>query len=108
MVSASAADTLLIDDFGGAGGLSRIGTPWPLVTDRVMGGASAGGLSRAEIDERRALCLRGEVSLENNGGFVQAALDLAAEVYLNANAYGGIRILVRGNGECLGDGLSAG
>jgi hypothetical protein len=98
-MSASAADTLLIDDFGGAGGLSRLGTPWRLVTDRVMGGASSGRLSRAEIDGRRALCLRGEVSLENNGGFVQAALDLAAEGYLNANAYTGIRILVRGNGE---------
>jgi hypothetical protein len=99
MVSALAADTLLIDDFAAAGGPSRLGTPWRLVTDGVMGGVSAGGLSLAQIDGRRALCLRGEVRLENNGGFVQAALDLAPEGDLDASAYTGIRLLVRGNGE---------
>ncbi len=98
-VSALAADTLLIDDFGTAGGPSRLGTPWRLVTDGVMGGVSAGALSRAEIDGRSALCLQGEVSLENNGGFVQAALDLAPEGYLDASTYTGIRLVVRGNGE---------
>jgi hypothetical protein len=99
MLSASAADTLLIDDFAVADGPSRLGTPWRLVTDGVMGGASAGGLSRAQIDGRRALCLRGEVRLENNGGFVQVALDLAPEGDLDASDYTGIRLLVRGNGE---------
>jgi hypothetical protein len=99
MVSASVADTLLIDDFAVTGGPSRLGTPWRLVTDGVMGGVSAGGLSLAQIDGRRALCLRGEVRLENNGGFVQAALDLAPRGDLDASAYTGIRLLVRGNGE---------
>lgn len=99
VLSASAADTLLIDDFAVVGGPSRLGTPWRLVTDGVMGGVSAGGLSLAQIDGRRALCLRGEVRLENNGGFVQAALDLAPEGDLDASAYSGIRLLVRGNGE---------
>ena len=99
LVSASAADTLLIDDFATAGGPSRFGTPWRLVTDGVMGGVSAGGLSLAQIDGRRALCLRGEVRLENNGGFVQAALDLAPRGDLDARPYTGIRLLVRGNGE---------
>jgi hypothetical protein len=78
---------------------SRLGTPWRLVTDGVMGGLSAGGLSFGQIDGRRALCLRGEVRLENNGGFVQAALDLAPRGDLDASAYTGIRLLVRGNGE---------
>jgi len=99
MVSTSAADTLLIDDFAVADGPSRLGTPWRLVTDGVMGGLSAGGLSLGQIDGRRALCLRGEVRMENNGGFVQAALDLAPEGDLDASAYTGIRLLVRGNGE---------
>jgi len=99
MVSASAADTLLIDEFAVAGGPSRLGTPWRLVTDGVMGGVSAGGLSLTQIDGRRAQCLRGEVRLENNGGFVQAALDLAPKRDLDASAYSGIRLLVRGNGE---------
>ncbi len=98
-VSVWAADTLLIDDFAAAGGPTRLGTPWRLVTDEVMGGVSAGALTRAEIDGRRALCLQGEVSLENNGGFVQAALDLAPDGYLDASTYTGIRLVVRGNGE---------
>ncbi len=99
VMSASAANTRRIDDFEAAGGLSRLGTPWRLVTDGVMGGVSTADLSWAEIDGRRALCLRGAVSLANNGGFVQAALDLAPRGYLDASAYQGLRILVRGNGE---------
>jgi len=99
MVSTSAADTLLIDDFAVANGPSRLGTPWRLVTDGVMGGVSAGELSLSLVDGRRALCLRGEVRLENNGGFVQAALDLAPRGDLDARAYTGIRLLARGNGE---------
>lgn len=98
-VSVWAADTFLIDDFAAVGGPTRLGTPWRLVTDGVMGGVSAGALSRAEIGGRRALCLQGEVSLENNGGFVQAALDLAPDGYLDASTYTGIRLVVRGNGE---------
>lgn len=99
VVSASAADTLMIDDFSVADGPSRLGTPWRLVTDGVMGGLSAGRLSFEQIQGRGALCLRGEVRLENNGGFVQAALDLAPEGDLDASAYAGVRLLVRGNGE---------
>jgi hypothetical protein len=98
-VSTSAADTLLIDDFVDADGPSRLGTPWRLVTDGVMGGVSAGSLSLGQIDGRRALCLQGEVRLENNGGFVQAALDLAPGGDLDASAYTGVRLLVRGNAE---------
>ena len=99
MVSTCAADTLLIDDFVDADGPSRLGTPWRLVTDGVMGGVSAGRLSFGQIDGRRALCMQGEVRLENNGGFVQAALDLAPAGDLDASAYTGVRILVRGNAE---------
>ena len=42
----------------------------------------------------------GDVSLENNGGFVQAALQLAdSPQTLDASNYAGIRLLVRGTGE---------
>ncbi len=54
---------LLIDDFENNDGLSRLGTPWRLVTDRVMGGVSAGWMSLKEIDGRRALCMNGDLSL---------------------------------------------
>jgi hypothetical protein len=93
---------LLIDDFTSEDGLSRLGTPWRLVTDRVMGGVSVGQMARKQTDGHHALCLQGEVSLENNGGFVQAALDLAPEGDLDAHGYTGIRLLVRGNGESYG------
>ncbi len=99
VMSASATDAFLIDDFAIGDGPSRVGTPWRLVTDGVMGGLSAGGLSFGQIRGRRALCLRGEVRLENNGGFVQAALDLAPRGDLDASAFAGVRLLVRGNGE---------
>jgi len=98
-LSAAAVDELLIDDFADPEGLSRLGTPWRLVTDGVMGGVSAGRLSMEVIDERHALCMHGDVSLENNGGFVQVILDLATQGYLDASSYTGIRMLVRGNGE---------
>ena len=72
----SIADTGLIDDFTRADGLSALGTPWRAVTDQVMGGRSEGAIRRRVLDGRQALCLAGDVSLANNGGFVQAMLDL--------------------------------
>ena len=42
-----------------------------------MGGVSKANLAREVFDGRTANVLRGEVSLSNNGGFVQMATDLA-------------------------------
>ena len=89
----------LIDDFSSADGRSRLGTSWRLVTDRVMGGVSNAGMSFREVDGRRALCMQGDVSLANNGGFVQINIDLSPDGYLDASEYQGVRLLVRGNGE---------
>ena len=97
-LSAQAADMLLIDDFKDNDGLSALGTAWRLVTDRVMGGVSAGRMSREELDGRRALCMRGDVSLDNNGGFIQLNLELKSPGYLDASGYTGILVVVRGNG----------
>lgn len=52
-----------------------------------------------EIDDRRALCLRGDVSLANNGGFVQVNLALSPKGTLDASRSTGVRLVVRGNGE---------
>ena len=70
---------MLIDDFNDPGGLSRLGTPWRSVTDQVMGGVSTARIAFEEIQGRLCLCLSGDVSLDNNGGFIQASLDLASE-----------------------------
>ncbi len=101
-LTALADDMLLIDDFKESGGMSQLRTPWRLVTDGVMGGVSAGKMSQEQIDGRRALCMRGQVSLDNNGGFIQIALDLDPLEYLDASGYTGIRVIVRGNGESYG------
>jgi hypothetical protein len=87
----------LIDDFT-MEGVSRIGTRWRLVTDQVMGGVSKAKMQWRRVDNRSALCLTGDVSLENNGGFVQVNLDLARGGALDADAFKGVRLLVRGNG----------
>ncbi len=71
---------------------------WRLVTDGVMGGVSRGTLTAEEIDGRRCLALRGRVSTENNGGFIQLALDLD-DALRDATAYDGIRLDVIGNAE---------
>jgi len=73
---------------------------WELITDGVMGGRSNGALHRGTIDGRRALRLRGEVSLENNGGFLQMALDLDPDGgTVDASGWTGLEIEVIGNGE---------
>ncbi len=89
----------MIDDFGGKNGMSRLGTPWRVVTDQVMGGVSQAGMQISEQAGRQALCLYGDVSLENNGGFVQANLDLAIRGPFDASHFEGVRLVALGNNE---------
>ena len=90
----------VIDAFDQPHPLSTIGTRWELIADQVMGGVSTGTSVRETVDGRSALRMRGVVSLENDGGFVQVALDLAPRGGLvDATAWAGIEIDVRGNGE---------
>lgn len=72
---------------------------WRLVTDQVMGGVSRGQTFATELDGRPCQRMCGEVSTDNNGGFVQIALDLADSGTLDASAFAGIEIDVFGNGE---------
>ncbi len=89
-----------IDAFDQPPPMASIGTRWELVTDRVMGGVSAATAARETVAGRPALRLRGDVSLENQGGFVQLALDLApGGGTLDASGRQGIEIDVLGNDE---------
>jgi hypothetical protein len=72
---------------------------WRLITDGVMGGLSNGTLEKNTVDGRECVRLRGDVSLKNNGGFIQAALDVASTSAANASAYQGIMLEVYGNNE---------
>jgi hypothetical protein len=90
---------LLIDDFKRSDSVSQLGTRWRVVTDRVMGGVSDASLALRQVDGRSALCLTGDVSLANNGGFVQVTLDLAPSGLMDASHFDGLRLIVRGNGQ---------
>jgi len=93
----------VIDDLSGDDLVATIGTRWQLVTDRVMGGVSDGTLVRETVSGRPALRMRGDVSLENNGGFVQMALDLAPDGgMVDASSWTGIELDVIGNDEDYG------
>lgn len=89
-------DELVLSD------LSMPATPvsWRAFSDQVMGGISQEQVTIEEIDRKRCVRLRGEVRLENNGGFVQVALPLEAQGGpLDARSYTGVRLLFWGNGE---------
>jgi hypothetical protein len=97
---AMAADApLILDDRGSGTLLATNGARWRAISDTVMGGVSEGGLQAARIKGRPCLRLAGRVSLENNGGFVQASLDLDRAGLLDARGYAGIEIEVFGNDE---------
>jgi len=79
---------------------ASIGTSWQLIADRVMGGRSTGSMTRETVAGRAAIRLAGDVSLADNGGFLQIALDLAPEGRaVDARGWSGIEIDVHGNGE---------
>lgn len=89
---------LLIDDFRRGDGCSALGTRWEGFSDQVMGGQSEMQMGYREVDGRRALNLRGQVRLENRGGFIQARLPLGpAGGTLDASRWHGIRLTVRGS-----------
>ncbi len=90
---------LLLDDRSSVNLCANNGSCWRLVSDGVMGGVSDGRLQPAQIEGRPCLRLTGEVSTLNNGGFIQASLDLDATGHLDARAYRGIEIDVYGNAE---------
>lgn len=95
---------MLIDDFTDKDLISKRGTRWRAVSDQVMGGISEASIAHAIVDGRPCLRLSGDVRLENNGGFLQAALDLQPHGdppgdTLDATGYTGVRLVVRGNGE---------
>ena len=90
----------LIDDLSRDDGRAATGAAWEVISDAVMGGVSSGTLTRETVQGRAALRLQGQVRLENNGGFVQMALDLApGGGAVDASGWTGIALDVTGNGE---------
>ena len=96
-------NSLIIDDRTSGSLNSNLGTKWRLVTDNVMGGLSSGKLSLDNIKDKNCIRMQGDVSTENNGGFVQIALPLSDkntdDKPFDASTYSGIEIEVSGNNE---------
>ncbi len=91
---------LIIDDFSRGDMVRRPWQSWRGVSDRVMGGVSRERLVLDVVDGRRCLRLTGRVRLENDGGFIQMAVDLGADgATLDATAHEGLHLVVRGNME---------
>ena len=67
-----ADDSLILDNRDRNDLVATCGAVWNVATDTVMGGLSSAELATSIVDNRPCLCLSGSVSLENNGGFVQA------------------------------------
>jgi hypothetical protein len=92
-------NTYIIDDRSSGTFTASSGNDWRLVTDDVMGGVSIGELEFKTIKERPCLHMQGDVKLDNNGGFVQIALNLSDEAVKEAKNYLGISFDVLGNNE---------
>jgi hypothetical protein len=91
------AEELLLDDFTRTDGVSALGTRWEGFTDRVMGGRSDMQVGYRDSDAGPVMRMRGQVRLENRGGFIQARLPLdPGGGAIDASAWQGLSIKVRG------------
>lgn len=93
----------LIDDLSRDDGRAATGTAWEVILDGVMGGESTGRLTRETVQGRAALRLQGQVRLQDSGGFVQVALELApAGGAVDAACRAGTGTEVTGTGQACG------
>jgi hypothetical protein len=99
MMGAPIQPPLILDDRSSKTLLANNGCQWRAISDTVMGGTSSVQLVSTEVCGRTCLRLTGEVSLENNGGFVQASLDLSEKGLLDASKFSGIEVDVLGNSQ---------
>ncbi|MGV6850637.1 MAG: CIA30 family protein, partial [bacterium] len=92
----------MIDDRRSETMQSNLGGEWQLISDQVMGGVSSGSATITEKDGRSCVQMTGNVSTDNNGGFLQIALDLNGGKAFDASQYTGIKLDVWGNQENYG------
>lgn len=91
---------LIIDDFELPRPRTALGTRWQAFSDRVMGGVSDIRAGRDVVDGKACLRMRGHVTRDRGGGFVQVALDFApGGAAYDARRFSGIELLVHGNDE---------
>ena len=69
---------------------------WNYVADTVMGGISTGSVEFKTIEGEAIAVLTGNVTTENNGGFIQIRRDLRRVDLDNANS---IKLIAKGNNQ---------
>ena len=69
---------------------------WIYFADNVMGGISEGKSEYVTVPSGKAIRLYGNVSTENNGGFIQVRMPYSIG---RVDKYEGIKIKMKGNGE---------
>ncbi|WP_353314595.1 CIA30 family protein [Shimia sp. NS0008-38b] len=71
-------------------------TSWTYLADTVMGGVSAGSATFERDATGAFVRLAGQVSTDNNGGFIQVRRSLSKRLPSSTE---GVRLKVRGNGD---------
>ena len=100
-INFSMAENMIIDDMKNQSGkpdeefCEGGNAKWCFVTDKVMGGISKGSLNFKKENEIYFYRMTGELSLENNGGFIQFRTKV--ENHPREKNYKGVRLRVRGN-----------
>jgi len=69
---------------------------WTYFADTVMGGKSSGTAERLNVNGRSAIKLTGNVTTENNGGFIQVRRAIAVG---QESDFEGLSFETKGNGE---------
>ena len=72
--------------------LNDVRAKWSAISDQVMGGISEVNFYEIEEDGKKFYRLEGDVSTENNGGFIQ----IRTNFDVNEENFNGIRIKARG------------
>lgn len=91
---------LLISDFRSGEVESDVPGSWQGYSDRVMGGVSDANFEPDVIDGVGCIRLRGRVTRDNGGGFIQMARYMGERRSgFDASAYKGLEMMVWGNNE---------
>lgn len=78
-------------------GITTQGQRWSFFTDGVMGGLSKGDVKLTKIKDVPCYKMTGNVTTENNGGFIQ--IRTIINPTLSSNKYEGVYLKVHGNNE---------
>jgi peptide methionine sulfoxide reductase msrA/msrB len=99
----SSLRTMVIDDFAGAKSKEKGRANWQFINDRTMGGRSSGKIELVKHDDRPCLHMTGSVAGRTGAGFIQARLSLLSRRRsLDAGAFDGVLLSVKGNGQRYG------